>query len=343
LFGTKFEFMMGGEIAAYAAKAAGAKIMFGYPITPTTEILETWAKFAGEKSQLKFVQTEDETSAGFGVIGAILAGVKAFTTSAGPGHVLLQDPISMAEAMRLPFVVIIGQRGGPSTGQVIYSQQEVNLACFGGNGEGLRLVYAPSNLQELYDLTILAFQNAWRYRFPTIVLADGYLLKAKGKVNLKKSRVNYPTISVLGDEKKIVNLANTFNMEEDLNAVLEKNIHEYKEKSKEIVSFETHNLRNAKELIIAFGSVASACQQALEMLKKAGKNYALFRPITLRPLASKTLNNLLPRFKKIIFIESSAGQLEKLVKGAIDVKIETENIRKPAMAIMAQEIYERLK
>ena len=165
---------MGNQILAQAAKDGGAKTMFGYPITPSTEILENWAKFCLEDKSLSFLQTEDEMAAGFAVIGSCLIGVPAFTATAGPGNILMQDAFVMAEALRVPTVALIMQRGGMSTSTVIYSQQEVRLTCFGGNSEGFRIVFSPSNLQELYDFTLKAFQYAWRYRWPTFVLADGY-------------------------------------------------------------------------------------------------------------------------------------------------------------------------
>src|SRR5574344_271389 len=112
--------MTGYDVVIQAALDAGAESMFGYPITPTCEILSGWSA-----SGKKCLQTEDEIAAGFGVCGAVMAGEKSFTASSGPGHILLQDSFSMAEAMRLPAVLIAGQRGGPSSGTVIYSQQEV--------------------------------------------------------------------------------------------------------------------------------------------------------------------------------------------------------------------------
>ena len=115
----------------------------------------------------KFLQTEDELSAGFTTVGGVLAGLKAFTATAGPGNTLMQEPMSMAEMMRLPVVTIVQQRGGPSTATVIYSQQEVTMTTQGGNGEGIRIVYSPSNHQELFDYTLKAFNTAWKYRFPT--------------------------------------------------------------------------------------------------------------------------------------------------------------------------------
>ncbi|MEK9152112.1 MAG: ferredoxin oxidoreductase, partial [Patescibacteria group bacterium] len=182
------KFLMGNEALGRAALAAGAKALFGYPITPTSEVLHFWSKEAcgpeGKKNGLIFLQAEDEIGASFMLIGSTLAGVKCFTATGGPGHVLMQDAFSMAEAMRLPLVAYINQRGGPSTSTVIYSQSEVNLACFGGNGNGYRIVYAPSNLQEMYDYGIKVFNTAWKYRFPTFLLGDGYLAKMMGEVEI---------------------------------------------------------------------------------------------------------------------------------------------------------------
>ncbi|MBE0467718.1 MAG: ferredoxin oxidoreductase, partial [Candidatus Desulforudis sp.] len=171
--GDKRVFMTGNEVVAWAAVAARCDIMYGYPITPQNEIMHYWTRLA-PKFGKRFLQTEDELSAGFTTIGGVMAGSKAFTATAGPGNVLMQEPLSMAEMMRLPVVVVIMQRGGPSTATVIYSQQEVILTTYGGNGEGLRMVYSTATHQELYDYTIKAFNTAWRYRFPVFVLADGY-------------------------------------------------------------------------------------------------------------------------------------------------------------------------
>jgi 2-oxoglutarate ferredoxin oxidoreductase subunit alpha len=90
----------------------------------------------------------------------------------------------MAEMMRIPAVWVIQQRGGPSTATVIYSQQETRLTCFGGNGEGLRVVYSTASHQELFDYTIKALNTAWQYRFPTFVLGDGYQAKMREPVTL---------------------------------------------------------------------------------------------------------------------------------------------------------------
>jgi len=123
------QFLTGAEVVVKACIDAGAKMMFGYPITPGTEILSHWIREAQTDKSLKYLQTEDEIAAGFCVCGAVLAGEKAFTATAGPGTVLMQDALSMADGMRLPVVVIVVQRGGPSSGTVIYSQQGIAKNC----------------------------------------------------------------------------------------------------------------------------------------------------------------------------------------------------------------------
>ncbi|NLW56318.1 MAG: ferredoxin oxidoreductase, partial [Firmicutes bacterium] len=176
-------FMTGNEVVAWAALAADADFMYGYPITPQNEIMHYWSRLAPHFGR-GFLQTEDEISAGFTMLGGAMVGKKCFTATAGPGNILMQESISMAEMMRLPGVWIIQQRGGPSTATVIYSQQELRLTTTGGNGEGLRIVYSTSSHQELFEYTLKAFNAAWKYRFPAFVLGDGYQAKMRETVTL---------------------------------------------------------------------------------------------------------------------------------------------------------------
>ncbi len=218
-------FLTGNETIAYAANAAEAEFMYGYPITPQNEIMHTWCKLL-PKTEAGFLQTEDEISAGFSTIGGILAGKRAFTATAGPGNVIMQDAQSMAEMMRIPFVCAVMQRGGPSTATVIYAQQETRLTCFGGNGEGFRIVYSTAGHQDLYDYMIKSFNTAWKYRFPTFMLADGYQGKMREPVTLydpaSRGIKMEPTPAFLRAQGKIDvdrkanHMRNTFNLEEEL-------------------------------------------------------------------------------------------------------------------------------
>ena len=319
------QFLMGNQVLAQAAKDAGAKIMFGYPITPTTEVLTTWVRICEENKKLKYLQTEDEMAAGFGVCGSVLAGVPSFTATAGPGTILMQDPLSMAEAMRLPMIVFIGQRGGPSTGQVIYSQQELYLTAFGGNGEGLRLVYAPSSLQELYDLTLKAFENAWKYRFPTFILYDGYLGKMKGAVEMGSEKL------VVGSGKPILtnNMRNCYNLEEEVYELNMRNFSDWQKMAEGISESEISG-KPSEKMIVAYGSVAQAAKDA---------GVFLFRPITVWPFPEKHLKEKIKSVKKLLILESSLGQLGRLVKNLLyGLNLEIEIFAKPALGFTPEEI-----
>lgn len=337
------QFLMGNQILASAAKDAGAKIMFGYPITPSTEIMETWISFCLKDKRLSFLQTEDEMAAGFATIGASLAGVKAFTATAGPGNVLMQDAFSMAEAQRIPIVSMIMQRGGLSTSTVIYSQEEVRLTCFGGNGEGFRIVYSTSNLQELYDYTLKAFNMAWKHRWPTFILADGYQGKMVGGVNIRQKIIkNQPTAPIL---KKGVNLRNCYDFEEEIGTIINQYQHEYEKTRKEIEEYELIGSESAKTLIIAHGIVASACKPVIAKICAQGKKIALFRPITLRPFPYNIrINNILKSVSKIIVLESALGQLADLFKREyyLCTKPIIYEIYKPAVGFTPDEIYDHI-
>jgi len=332
---------MGNQILARAAFEAGAKIMYGYPITPSSEILESWIKIAekDENKNLQYVQTEDEMAAGFATIGSCLAGVPAFTATSGPGNILMQDAFVMAEALRVPMVSMIIQRGGMSTSTVIYSQEEVRLTCFGGNSEGFRIVYSTSNLQELYDYTLKAFQVAWQYRFPTFILADGYQGKMKGEVEIKNqdSSVNKPNVSPI--LKPGVNLRNCYNLEEEIGEVISQYSDEYQKKRKEIEEFEDYRLEGAETIIIAHGIVGAAVKEAVDSLRNRGQKVGLFRPITLRPFPLKGAKKVLEKAKKIITIESALGQLSELFKSEFYwINVPLLEINKPAVGFTPEEI-----
>lgn len=334
------QFLMGNEILAQAAFDAGAKIMFGYPITPTTEVLATWVRLC--EREHKYLQTEDEMAAGFGVCGSVLAGVPAFTATAGPGTILMQDPLSMAEAMRLPMVVFIGQRGGPSTGQVIYSQQEVNLTIYGGNGEGLRIVYSTAGLQDLYDYGRKVFEIAWKYRFPTILLYDGYQGKMRGavEINHQSSTINHQSFQPILTK----NIRNTYNLEEELGEEILKNKDEFEEISDEVAEYETLETQDAEVVIFAHGIVATAAKEAVKSLRKKGLPVGLFRPITLSPFPIKEAGLALQKAKQILTFESSLGQFGRILKDKIYwINVPLTEICKPGMGFTPEEIEKTIK
>lgn len=351
--GEKRVFMTGNEAVAWAALAADADIMYGYPITPQNEVMHYWTRLA-PKHERKFLQTEDEISAGFTTCGGVFSGKRAFTATAGPGNTLMQEAMTMAEMMRIPLVQVVQQRGGPSTATVIYSQQEVTMTCYGGNGEGFRIVYSTSSHQELFDYTIKAFNIAWKYRFPTIVLGDGYQAKMRESLYIydpaEKGIEMVKTYPFVGSEGKPGvdrdphHLRNTYNTEEELNEVVNELVAAYEKIAPEIIEYQSFNTEDADIVIIAHGVVSRAAQAAVKTLRDAGIKAGHFRPITLRPFAAEQLRAIAKKAKRLIVAESAQGQLRKLVTDAIyGESVPLENYYKPGQGITAEELVERIK
>ncbi|MCX6810898.1 MAG: ferredoxin oxidoreductase [Candidatus Berkelbacteria bacterium] len=339
------QFITGNEAVVLGAIEGGAEMFFGYPITPATEILEGWINTASEDKSLKYLQAEDEIASGFATIGAILAGKKAFTATAGVGNVLMQDPISMAENERLPFVGIIAQRGGPSTGTVIYSQQEVNLTALGGNGDGLRIVYSASNVAECYDLSAKIFSTAWKYNFPTFMLTDGYLGKQKITTQLNKPIRPFPARKILKeDPENPTHIRNCFGSEPEFAKVLQRNISDYKYLIDKVAESENYKVSGATDIILAHGSVASAARSAIDDLRADGVKAGLVRPITLRPLDTKAIRSQIKNAQRVYVIESAFEQFARLLVYVVpELASKMIKVFKPAVGFTPEEITTLIK
>ena len=341
-------FMTGNEAVAWAALAGGAHILFGYPITPQNEIMHYWTRLAPEYGRT-FLQTEDELSAGFTTLGAILGGKKAFSATSGPGTVLFQEPITMAEIMRLPLVLVVQQRGGPSTATVIYSQQEVTLTTFGGNGEGWRVVYSTSNHQELYDYTLKAFNTAWRYRFPAIVLGDGYQAKMRESLylynpedrnmHMEETETFLGRNGVPGVDRPPAHLRNAYSVEEQLAEALRPIIDDYEEMSPHVVEYTEESMEDAEVILLAHGIASRAAEAALPSLRRKGIKAGFFRPITLRPFPTEALQKRVSADTVLLSIESSHGQFTRLVKSELaGAPFSLHTLLKPGVGITTGDI-----
>ncbi len=351
--GERKTFMTGNEVCTWAALAAGAKILYGYPITPQNEIMHWWARLMGEYER-DFLQTEDELSAGFAMFGGLLSGVKCFSATAGPGNVLMQEPISMAEMMRLPGVWIIQQRGGPSTATVIYSQQETRLTAFGGNGEGMRIVYSTAGNQDLFDYVIKAFCVAWKYRFPTFVLADGYQAKMREPVTLydAESRgvdTGQAEPFLLGPgvpavDRDPVHLRNTYNVEEELYQVVSEHVAAYNDMTDKVCEYSQGHCEDADIIIISHGIVSRSAKEAVKIGRSQGEKIGYFRPVTIRPFPSEELKMAIKKGQKLLVAESSYGQLMSMVKDSLyGLDNEIYGLLKPGLGITSEDIMEEVE
>lgn len=349
--GEKRVFMSGNEVVVWAALACGAEFLCGYPITPQNEIMHFWSRL-GPRYGRRFLQTEDELSAGFAALGGIMAGARSFSATSGPGTVLFQEPLSMAEMMRLPLVLVVQQRGGPSTATVIYSQQEVFLTAFGGNGEGLRVVYSPGNHQEMYDYTIKAFYTAWQYRFPTLVLGDGYQAQMKEALTLYNPRDRgmepvpaFPMIGragVPGVDRDPAHWRNAYSVEEELFDVLRPIIIDYYSAVPFLTEKDEGCLAGAELVIVGHGIVGRAVRAAVRELREKGFPAGYFRPLTLRPFPEENLREILRRCPRLFIVESAWGQLAGLVRmslgGSGKEGAEIYTYFRPGLGITAAEI-----
>ena len=193
---------LNGDIAcAEGAIAAGCRFFAGYPITPATEIAEHLSERMPEFGGI-YVQMEDEIASMAAVIGASYAGLKSMTATSGPGFSLMQENIGLAVMTETPCVVVDIMRGGPSTGQpTLPGQQDVMQARWGSHGDYEIIALSPSSVQEMFTLTVEAFNLAETYRVPTMLLGDEIVAHMWEKVlipsveNLKVNNRKKPKVS----------------------------------------------------------------------------------------------------------------------------------------------------
>ncbi len=165
-------YLLGNEAAALGAIAAGSRFMASYPITPASEIMEYMIRVM-HKVHGTVVQTEDELSACMMAMGAAYAGARGFTATSGPGFSLMSESVSMAEMAEIPVVIIDVMRAGPSTGMPTkVEQSDILPAIYSGHGDKMKIVVAPSSIEDCFYLTQEAFNLAEEFQCPVIVLSD---------------------------------------------------------------------------------------------------------------------------------------------------------------------------
>lgn len=175
--------MQGNEAVALGAMYAGLDFYAGYPITPSTEIMEWIAKYLPQKGGVT-MQMEDELASINAIMGASFAGKKAMTATSGPGISLMNEGLGLASMAELPIVVVNVQRGGPSTGLPTKTEQsDLMQAIWGSHGDSPRVVIAPTDVEDCFDCTVLAFYIAEKYQMPVIILSDQFIGHRKESIN----------------------------------------------------------------------------------------------------------------------------------------------------------------
>lgn len=337
--------MKGTEVVAAAAMAAGCEGYFGYPITPQNEVGEYIAARLKE-SKLAFCQAESELAAANMLYGAAASGARVMTSSSSPGIALKQEVISYLAGAQIPAVILSASRSGPGLGGILPSQADYFQSTRGGgNGDYNTIVIAPSNLQEMAEMVAQAFELSEKYRNPVMILADGILVQMMEPVDLskikatKKSREGFATGR--GSRKEPTIVTSLFLNADDLEAHNWKLQDKYKEiKAKETIAA-TDRVEDADVLIVAYGSAARICKNAIDALREDGIKAGLFRPVTLWPFPEKELEKA-AKGKKILVAELSCGQMIQDVKLTLGKDVEIEFHGRPGGNVFLPEDIEEV-
>jgi len=341
--------MKGNEAIAEAAIQAKCRFYAGYPITPQNEIPEYMSWRMPEVGGV-FIQSESELSAINMVYGASVAGARAMTSSSSPGISLKQETISYLAGAELPAVIVDVQRGGPGLGNISGSQGDYFQAVKGGgHGDYRLLVYAPYNLQEIWDLTMLAFDKADEYRNPVMILTDGILGQVMEPFNptpyVQPELSNKKDWILNGCKDREPRVIRSLCMGEGelerKNITLQKKYKKMKEKD---VKFETYFSDDAEIFIVAFGIAARIALSAVKMLRRERIKVGLFRPITLFPFPEKELSMLAEENRMFVTVEMNTGQMVEDVRLAVNGKAEVLFYGRPGgTALTPEEICENVK
>jgi len=334
-------------VIAEAAIQAGCRFYAGYPITPQNEIPEYMSKRMPEVQGV-FIQAESELAAINMVYGASAAGMRAMTSSSSPGISLKQETLSFLAGAELPAVIVNMQRGGPGLGNISGSQSDYFQAVKGGgHGDYKLLVYAPYSLQELWDLTMLAFDKADEYRNPVMILGDGII----GQMMEPFSPNPYlqPDLPrkdwvLNGCKDRIPRVLKTLYMGdgelEMRNNLLQK---KYRIMKNNDVRFESYYAEDSEVLVVAFGIVARIALSSVMKLRREGFKIGLFRPVTLFPFPEKELSLLSGKNRQFITIEMNAGQMVEDVRLSVNGRSEVLFYGRPGGAVITpEEVQEKI-
>jgi 2-oxoglutarate ferredoxin oxidoreductase subunit alpha len=317
--------LKGNEAMAEAAIQANCRFYAGYPITPQNEVPEYMSRRLPQVGGI-FIQAESELAAINMVFGAAATGTRCMTSSSSPGVSLKQEGISYIAGAELPCVIANMQRGGPGLGSIRASQGDYFQAVKGGgHGDYHLLVFAPSTVQELYDLTMAAFDYADYYRNPALILGDGMLAQMVEPFERRpyKPVVQIPPKDYIldgckGRKPRVIKslflkqpAENEIEREPGVRSLMLHNIlltAKYERMKRELPMCEEYQTEDAKLVIAAYGITARIAKAAVNAARKQGMKVGLIRPITLWPLACDKFMEIAQTVEKFLVVEMSNGQ-----------------------------------
>ncbi len=341
-----------GNIAiAEGGLYAGLDAYYGYPITPSSEIMEHLAVRLPRVGGI-FYQLEDEISSINASIGASWCRKKVMTATSGPGFSLMQEGIGLANWTETPLVVVNSQRLGPSTGMATSpGQGDLMQTRFGSHGDYINVVVAPGSVQECFDLTIQAFNISELLRTPVIILIDQQIssvhgtliIPEKGEIPIHNRMNNdgsngfpfkqvYP-MTCFGEGKSVFSTGLTHQPDgtPDLHGItheehLKRLFHKIEENSHIFPEAECYRVEDADFLIVAYGSAAWTSYEAVDQARQIGMKVGLFRPRTLWPFPSQTFNSISNNISHVLTVELSfPGQLSWLISHYSEKKLQVSH------------------
>ncbi len=340
-----------GNVAVIkGAMLAGCRSYYGYPITPASEIAEAAAEYFPQVGGT-FLQAESEVAAINMVYGAASAGKRVMTASSGPGLSLMQEGMSYLAGAELPCVVVDVVRGGPGLGNIAPEQSDYfAVVKGGGHGNYRNIVLAPASVQEMSDLTMLAFELADRYRNPAVVLTDGFIGQMMEPLELKPNETDVPVKSwaVRGTPETRKNLISSIYLEPDqLEAHIQKLENKYKKAAEAEARYELYCADDPEVLLVGYGITSRVLRSVVDMARKEGLRAGLFRPISLWPFPAEALRHAARRAQMVLVVEMSTGQMVEDVRLTLDGRVDVEFFGRfggnvPMASEVCQQLYERM-
>lgn len=370
--------MSGNEASAFGAIHAGCRFFAGYPITPSTEILQFLAEWL-PKLGGSTLQTEDELSAIGATIGASFAGRKAMTATSGPGLSLMAELLGLASIAEIPVVIMNVQRGGPSTGLPTKSEQSDLLhALFASHGDTPRVVIACSDVEESFHATVDAFNIAEEYQLPVIILSDQSIAQRRQTVDeaTLDHEVQQRRYAASNDPAEYRRYASTpdgvspMSIPGMATGIYQTNGLEHDEQGRPSASFQMHEAMNAKRFkklaavaeryplfhrfgaerpeigVICWGSSVGVVREALESLGDDAARIGVFAPIMLAPLPSHELQTFIDSCESILIAELSySAQFHQYLRTQVDLPRNATTVysRSGGKALSASEIVTALR
>lgn len=333
----ELKLMKGNEAIARAMIASGTDGYFGYPITPQSEVMETlMAEKPWETTGMVVLQAESEVASINMVYGGAATGKKVATSSSSPGISLMQEGLTYLAGAEIPCLVVNVMRGGPGLGTIQPSQADYFQSVKGGgHGDYQLFTLAPASVQEMYDFVFDAWDIAFKYRNPVLILSDGAIGQCMEKLYTRddvprwteeQRRAMAPWGTWGKPATRNHNIITSLELDSAKQEIFNHKLQaKYREMEAKEVRYEAINCEDADYIIVAYGSSARISMKAMEMARQKGIKVGLFRLITLFPYPKNELRELSKKVKGILTVEMSAGQMIEDVLLATECKVKVEH------------------